>query len=932
MALLSGTRLGPYVVPAQIGVGGRGEVYRATDTKLKRQVAIKISPPAVAADTDRLARFQREAEVLASLNHPNIAGIYGLEEGGGVSALVMELVEGEDLSEIIDGSRPGALSLPDALNIARQIAEALEAAHERGIIHRDLKPQNIKVRADGTVKVLDFGLAKAMEPAHGSGLKAHGDLSDSPTITSPAMTQMGMILGTAAYMSPEQAKGRAVDKRADIWAFGVVLYEMLSGKRAFKGDDVSETLASVLKDTPPIDALPPTMPPRLTRLIARCLDRDVRTRLRDIGEARIEIARIEVGAPDSAATAIPASTMTRSAWSRALPWVVAAAAVVVATLLAVPAVRHLGEAPADVRQTRFFISPPDAWQLMVRSDQSAESPVPLAVSPDGRRMAFVAVGPDGKSQLWVRSLDTLTAQALAGTDGASSPFWSPDSRFVGFFGGGKLKKIAVAGGPAVTLCDAPNNRGGAWGRDDVLVFNPANTSALQKVPSAGGVPTAATVLAPGERAHRRPFFLPDGRHFLYSAPTGVGETARGENGLPIYLASLDSTERKLLLHADANNVLYAREHLLFLRATTLMAQPFDLSRLTVTGEPVPIAEQIQLSGTVPPNGFFSASDGGVLAYATGARGALDRQLTWFDRAGKVIGLVEKPGQYNTVALSPDGTRVAVGRADPQAAGTGRGAGLANADLWVHEFARSTSTRLTFDPALDGFAAWSPDGSRIAWSTMRDGPYNLYQKASNGMGADEALLRSGDNKFAYDWSPDGHSLLFNMIGPTSRNSQLWVLPLAGEKREPTIYLEQTGVNFFQARFSPDGRFVAYSSNASGISEVYVQPFPAAGSGKWMVSQGGGAQPRWRRDGKELFYIALDSKVMAVPVATAQVFTNGHPKALFTAPIWGGGTVINVTRYDVTADGQKFLVNVLPPETTAAPSPITVVLNWTAGLKK
>jgi Tol biopolymer transport system component len=724
-------------------------------------------------------------------------------------------------------------------------------------------------------------------------------------------------------MAPEQAKGRAVDRRADVWAFGAVLYEMLTGQRAFAGDDVSEVLASVLAREPDWTLLPIEKFGALGICVRRCLQRDPKQRFGDMQSVRLALhGAFETPSAPAAPIAAPVASRSRErlAW-----FLTAALGVVSVAALALAAFFFFGRAPADVRLTRFFVAPPDKWRLVELANGGAQSPLPLAASPDGLKIAFLAQDTDAKPMLWVRALDTLTAQALAGTEGASSPFWSPDSRFLGFFAGEKLKKIDVTGGPPVTLCDAPNNRGGTWSKDGIIVFNPANNVPLQKVSATGGVPTPATVLGPGEAAHRRPYFLPDGRHFLYAATSGASR------GMPIYVASLDSSERKLVVNADGNNVAYSRGHLLFVRETTLMAQPFDLGRLTLTGEPVPIAEQLQSSRTTPPNYFFSASEPGVLVYETGNVDLLRiLQLTWFDRTGKVLGLVEKPGVYNSVRLSPDGSRVAFSLAGPQGIAIA-GGGDTTSDLWVHEFGRNTSTRFTFGPAGNWLAAWSPDGSRVAWSSNRDdGKFNLFLKASNGVGTDEALLKSNENKYSYDWSPDGRVLLY--AGGAGNAGALWVLPLAGDDRKPIPYLQQAGVIMGQGRFSPDGRYVAYTSNASGRNEVYVQPFPMATGGKWMVSQGGGAQPTWRRDGKELFYISADSKMMAVPVAITPTFTPGAPKELFAAPIWGGGTTTNVTRYDVTPDGQRFLINVMPQTTGAPPTPMTVVLNWTAALKK
>ena len=874
-------------------------MYQATDSKLGRSVAIKLLPEAFTHDTDRAARFEREARVLASLNHPNIAAIHGIEESGGRKFLVMELVPGETLAERI---RRGPIPVHEALEIAKQIAEALEAAHdsEKAIIHRDLKPANVKVTPDGKVKVLDFGLAKAL-----SGEPAAEDMSNSPTL-SLAATRQGVILGTAAYMSPEQARGKIVDRRTDIWAFGAVLYEMLTGKQAFGGDDVTDILAAVVKSEPPLYALPAKTPPAIRNLVRRCLEKNPRRRLMHIGEARVLLEDVLSGtAPAEPVTAGQGKSRERMAWSVAAVLLVGFIGALVWGAFA-----YFRPAPQAAEAIRFFISPPDAWNFQSLTDSTGVSPVPMAVSPDGRRMAFVAVGSGGagiNALLWVRSLETLTAQSLAGTEGASSPFWSPDSRFLGFFADGKLKKIDVAGGPPITLCDAPSSRGGSWSRDEIIVFNPVNNVALQKVSAAGGMPTAATVLGSGENAHRRPFFLPDGRHFLYSAASAGAIT-----GVSIYVASLDSADRKLLLGADANNAIYSQGHLLFLRETTLMAQPFDTQRLELAGEAFPIAEQIQVSGTTPPNGFFSASENGVLAYQTGT-GAAGSQLVWFDRTGKQLGVLGEPAAYSEIELSPDGKQASVNL--PGASGGAR-------DIWLYDVARGLKTRFTFDPALELTTLWSPDGRRVAFNSLRKGQFDLYQKPADGSGAEEVLLEDNRAKTPVSWSADGKFILYISGGGPTGND-LFVLPLSGDRKAVpfvnTQFVEGPGA------FSPDGRWVAYVSNESGRFEVYVAPFPGPG-GKRQVSTGGGIQPRWRRDGTEIFYLAPDNKLMAAAVnGRGASFEVGTVKPLFETR--GAGLRY---QYAVNPDGQRFLMNTASEQ--AASAPITVVVNWTAGLKR
>jgi Tol biopolymer transport system component len=870
-----------YRMIAKIGEGGMGEVYRALDTKLGREVAIKIIPEAFARDADRMMRFAREARVLASLNHPHIAAIYGVEE----RALVMELVEGPTLAERI---AQGPVPLEEALPIARQIAEALEYAHEKGVVHRDLKPANIKLTADGQAKVLDFGLAKALsnEPASGD------DPADSPTLTMRA-TQAGIIMGTAAYMSPEQARGKTVEKRADIWSFGVVLYEMLTGRQLFGGETVSDTLAHVLTKEPDWDCAPA----KTRRLLRKCLEKDPKRRLRDIGDAW---ELLEEGAEAQAIG-------PRHSW---MPWVTAVSILAAAGLALV----HFRETPPQPVPMRFQIPAPEKTDFSVGFG--------LALSPDGRRLAFVANGPDGRPMLWVRQLDSLAAQALPGTEEAAfAPFWSPDSRFIGFTVQGKLKKIEASGGPPQTLCEIPGQIiGGSWSGDGVILFGTV-TSGLFRVPQAGGVATQLTTTdaSLGETGHSRPWFLPDGRHFFYVTRPNKPEDAA------IYLASLDSKERKRLVGARQAAAYAApaagseNGHLLFLREGTLLAQPLDAKRFELAGEPFPVAEQVASFNT---GGFFSVSANGVLAYRSGFLGG-NSQLVWLDRGGKSLGFLGTPAHYfGSLALSPDGKRVAVDEIDQ----------TPSRDIWLLDVARGVPMKFTFD-AQSSKPIWSRDGTRLAFDSGRGGTSNIYQKSSSGSGNEELLSKYG---IVEDWSPDGRYLLYIVNDPKTNNSHLWVLPdPAGppENHKPAPYL-RTAFNEHEGQFSPDGHWVAYTSDESGQYQIYVQSFPA-GAGKFRVSTGaGGTQPRWRRDGKELFYIAEDGKLMAVDLKTALTFEAAAPKALFDPriprnriPPWAAFS------YDVTADGKRFLVDSdsTAPESSAS-APITVVVNWLAALKR
>ncbi len=871
-----------YRITGKLGEGGMGAVYRATDTKLNREVAIKVLPPAFAEDAARMQRFEREAQVLASLNHPNIAAIYGIEAG----AIVMELVEGEDLK--------GPVPVESAIAYARQIAAALEAAHEKGIIHRDLKPANIKVTPDDTVKLLDFGLAKASEQ---SAAPSAVSPTMSPTL-SLAMTQAGMILGTAAYMSPEQARGKPVDKRTDIWAFGVVLFEMLTGRRPFQGDGISETLASVLKDTPSMDALPPTTPPRLARLIERCLDRDLKTRLRDIGEARIAIAGIEAGAPDREVTTVPAPPLTRrSALSRALPWAVAGVLGVVALWLWAP--------------WRTVPAPPETRTEIVTP--ATDQPASFALSPDGQRIVFTA-STDGASRLWLRPLATTTAQPLPGTEGASAPFWAPDGRAIGFFAGNALKRLDLGGGAPRTLAPAVAGRGGTWNADGVIVFAPSLNNPLMRVSATGGTAVAVTTLGQRQRGHHAPYFLPDGRRFLFyvqDAPDMAG----------IYLGALDGRASTRLTPADGSGAYLPAGWLLWVRAGALVAQRLDGTKAALTGETVTVAEGVPVDIALSASAVSVAATG-LVAYRTG--GGSQRQLTWVDRPGTPRGTIGDPdATLDAPRVSPDGRRVVVGRNV-----------LGNADLWLLDGARAR--RFTFDPATDARAIWSPDGARIVFRSHRSGSGDLYQKLASGAGVEEPLLASDHTKTAYSWSADGRFLLYSVLD-LKGDADLWVVPMAGD-RTPSVFLKTPFREAYGA-FSPDSRWVAYQSNESGRPEVYVRPFfppgaagTAAGAAgaQWQVSTAGGAFPAWRPDGKELYYLNPAGVMMAAPITVSgATLEPGAPVVLFPTRIVGGGVDGQQGRqYDVAPDG-RFLINT---ELDSAAAPITLIQNWNPAVKK
>jgi serine/threonine protein kinase/Tol biopolymer transport system component len=892
LTLIPGTRLGVYRITAPIGEGGMGQVFRARDTRLDRDVAIKILPEAFAHDADRLARFTREAKTLASLNHPHIAGIHGLEETGGITALVMELVEGEDVSQRI---ARGAIPIDEALPIATQIADALEAAHEQGIVHRDLKPANIKIRADGTVKVLDFGLAKATVPA----VESSSSLSMSPTLTTPAMTQAGMILGTAAYMSPEQARGRTVDKRADIWAFGVVLFEMLTGTPAFSDEDVSLTLSKILQREPDFDSLPPTIPARVDRALRVCLRKDPRKRIGDIRDVRLVLeGAFETTAPQTTASATSARPRGRLVWIAAL-----VAAVGLISALAVPAVRYLRQAPSP--ETRTEIVTPATAQ-----------PMDFALSPDGRQIVFSAlVG--RASQLWLRPLAATTAQPLAGTEAARLPFWSPDGRSIGFMAGNALKRLDLSGGVPEVLAPVTSGGGATWNADGVVIFAPITRGTLMRVSASGGAVTAVTTFSPGQVAHLAPRFLPDGRRFLFTALGAPDATG-------IYLGMLDGTA-PIRLTPSSSAGMYLPEvrgagrpfsgsrWLLWVRAGSLVAQRLEVEKAVLTGEPVKMADSVNFGlGWAG----VSVTDTGVVAYRTGTGG--QRQLTWFDRSGAPRGTVgDVDASLAFPNVSPDGRRVVV-RREVQG----------NVDLWLLDGGRMS--RFTFDPAPDTIPVWSPDGTRIVFRSNRTGADDLYQKLASGAAAEERLVVSDQVKTPESWSPDGRFLLYRSIDPKT-NLDLWVLPMTGD-RTPSVFL-RTPFREGYAAFSPDGRWVAYESNESGRNEIYVRAFVppgaastprAAAGGQWQVSTEGGIYPRWAPDGRELYYLNPAGALMAAPISGAgATFAPGAPIVLFPTRIVGGGEdAAQGRQYDIARDG-RFLINT---ELDGPTAPITLLQNW------
>ena len=897
MALISGNRLGPYKILAPLGAGGMGEVYRARDTRLGRDVALKILLEAVAHDAERMARFKREAQVLASINHPNIATIHGLEDSSGTPALVMELVEGPTLGDRI---AEGPMPLEEALPIAKQIAEGLESAHEKGIIHRDLKPSNVKVRRDGTVKILDFGLAKALDEN-----PEGGNISNSPTI-SAAASHAGIILGTAAYMSPEQARGKVVDRRSDIWSFGAMLFEMLSGKQAFPGEDVSHTLAAVIMKDPDWEGLPGQLPAPIVRLLRRCLTKDPKQRLQAIGEARIAMEKTLSGVDD----APPLSSLLSAeglrealdgrTWRRALPWALAAA-FLAAAIITTTAYLRFANKPAE--RTISQINPPENTSFLFTLNVGG----PPVISPNGRRLAFVASG-QNRTAIWVQQLDQTTAQELPGTVGASYPFWSPDSQFLGFFAERKLKKIDVSGGPPVSLCDAPNPRGGAWNRDGVIIFAPNSSGPLYAVSAAGGDTRPATQVNPAQPAinHRFPQFLPDGRHFLFFS-------WKGDEPSATYVTSLDGESPKLLVRGTSNAVFAAPGYLLFVREGTLMAQRFNPASRDLSGDPMPVAKSANVMASAIGSAV-SASSNGILAYQTGPFGGVF-ELVWLDPSGKQLSAVGEPAGYLGPRISRDGKKLAVTLIDWSAS---------KSDIWILDLARGSMTRLTFSPGYAGAPVWSPDGRQVAFGAFpRGGVQHIYRKAADGTGGTEPLLETPYNmETPYSWSSDGKYLAYRRASAETKGPEIWALPLFGDRKPFPVV--QNGFSSNYPAFSPNVKWLAYTSYESGREEVYAAPFPH-GSGKWMVSTQGGMQPLWRHDGKEIFYVSPDNKLMAADVKeTGTGLEIGTPHMLFRAQM----SPLDGYRYDVGSDGKKFIV-ALSPEQVAS-QPITLVVNWAAEL--
>jgi eukaryotic-like serine/threonine-protein kinase len=882
MTLEAGSRLGPYEILAAIGAGGMGEVYRARDTRLERTVAVKVLPEHMTSDADLRQRFEREAKTISQISHPHICALYDVGREGDRDYLVMELLDGESLAARLD---KGPLPAEQLLRYGIEIADALDKAHRLGIVHRDLKPGNVMLTKSG-VKLLDFGLAKFQAAARDKVLSGVSVLATEAQKSQP-LTERGTVLGTFQYMAPEQLEGGEADSRSDIFAFGAVLYEMATGKKAFSGKSQASLAGSILRDDPTsVTEIAPMMPPALNRVIKTCLAKDPEDRFQTAHDVKLQLQWVAEGGSQAG---LPAPVAARRKSRERLAWGVAAAGLVAAAALGFGFVRR---APAVPRAVRFEVAAPEG---IIAVDAPR-------VSPDGRYVAFNATDSEGKTRIWVRPLNAITAQPLNGTEGTGRPFWSPDSRFLGFMAEGKLKKIEVTGGPAQKICDAPTGADGSWSSQGVILYDGTGNDPIYRVPAAGGTPTVA-VKADKNGQVGWPEFLPDGRHFLFMAIAAKPEDSKYRVG------SIDSTDSKPFAPAQTLVTYAPPGYLLFVRDRTLVAQRFDPKSIRTEGEPIPLAEHIGTDSVGLAT--FSVSRDGTLAYRTGEAGA---RLLWLDASGKELEALGDRGEYFNPALSRAGDRLAFDLNDPRGGKT---------DIWIRDLARGVNSRFTFGEGNNGVSVWSPDGATIVFRSDRSGLYDLYEKPSSGQGEEKILLKSDEPKFATDWSRDGRYIAFaSQNQKTGWNA--WALPTFGDRKPIPIVVGAFAETL--PKFSPDVRFVAYQSNESGRAEIYVQSFPTP-SGKWQASSSGGSDPAWSADGKKLFYRAADQKLMAVDVEAGETFKAGIPQALFPARVQPG-TARN--KYVVSVDGKRFLM--ISPLGREALTPTTVVLNWSAELAR
>jgi Tol biopolymer transport system component/predicted Ser/Thr protein kinase len=878
MALQAGARLGPHEIIEAIGAGGMGEVYRARDTRLNRTVAIKVLPEHLAGDSELKQRLEREARAVSSLNHPNVCALYDLGHDDGVDYLVMEFIDGETLAQRLTR---GPLPTDEALRIAIQVTDALDKAHRSGIVHRDLKPGNIMLTREGA-KLLDFGLAKSDVATN-----SDGDLTVSPTVSRP-LTTAGTVLGTYQYMAPEQLEGGTVDARTDIFALGAVIYEMASGRRAFDGGSQATLIGAILHEQPePVSSIQPMTPPALDRVIQTCLAKEPDDRFQTAHDVKLQLQWIQEG---GSVAGLPAPVAARRRNRERFAWAAFGVAAVAAALLTIG---FLNRAPEPARTMRFHIAAPPELPFV-------GSP---RISPDGTTIAFRATDEAGETGIWLRPLDSLEPMRLAGTEGTQEfrPIWSPDSRYIAFFSGGKLKKIPVGGGPAQTVCDAPTGADGSWGTSGEILFDGTDGDPIRRVAASGGVPKD-TVAPSSENSLEFlawPEFLPDGRRFLFVVDRSDGERT-------IAMGSLDDDQVKFIGPTESRAQFVAPGHILYVWEDTLVMQPFDPDEGTLTGEPKPIADQVGATGTGLAH--FSASTNGILVYRTEGVGA--RQLVWRDRGGRELETQGAPAEYASFSLSPDGDRVLVEVRDES---------TSNRDIWIHELERGVTSRFTFAPGDDANSVWSPDGTRVAFMSDRGGTPDLFVKDSTGAGEPEPLLSDERSIMACDWSRDGRYLAYMKLEPED-GWDIWATPVDGSG-DPFPVVQSP---FFDARpsFSPDGRWIAYQSDESGRSEIYVRPFPGPG-GKWQVSPNGGEEPHWSGNGREIFYLDAAQNIVAVPVEIGTGFRAGVPDVLFEARLF---PALQRNRFLASADGQRFLT--LSPMESQSNPPTTVVLNWNA----
>ena len=901
MPLASGTKLGPYEIQSPLGAGGMGEVYRARDTRLGRDVAVKVLPEHLSSNPELKLRLDREAKAISSLNHPHICILHDVGSQNGMDFLVMEHLDGETLA---DRLQKGPLPLDEALRFAIQIADALDKAHARGVIHRDLKPANIMLTKSGA-KLMDFGLAK---PAGGLSVAANAGpyTPSTPTMNVAALsadasslTQKGTVVGTFQYMAPEVLQGTEADAQSDVFSFGCMLYEMITGRRAFEGKSQLSVLGAILDHEPErISALNPGAPPRLDETVHRCLAKNPEQRYGCIHDVRIQLEGVAQAGPHGQ------SSQKRPTTSSKVPWLIAAIAALIAVGIAAA---YFLQAPKPASLVQSSILPPPGTSFVTMLPSSG----PPVLSPDGTRLAFTARNEKGKVLLYVRSLTASLPQALEGTDDAMYPFWSADGGELGFFSAGKLKKIDAGGGPPQNVCDVGNARGGAWNQDGTIVFTPSTSQPLLRVSAAGGTPAPITKLDSerNENSHRWPSFLPDGKHFLYWA-----RSSKGPHTDLIYIGELGSAKSKVLMQSDSVAT-YASGYLLFLRDQALMAQPFNLKRLELSGDPMLVAQQVGFNGAVA-HPLFTVSQTGTLVYQSGN---LDNgwNLLWLGRDGKPVAPSPQPDRYILPALSPDGKRMAVGIFT----GT-QGVG----DLWIYDLARGTNTRVTFGPSNNGSPVWSPDGKTIYYGSSGNGLSHISAKAADGSGSERVVLETPNIvEQPASISSDGRYLAYLRKDlAKDAGSHIWVLPLFGDGK-PFPIEQDTWVEK-DARISPDGKWMAYVSNDSGRNQVYITPFPGGGA-KWEVSKDGGSWPRWRGDGKELFYLDNSDNIIAVDLTVSgNAIDLGVPHVLFQAI----GVQRDYGPFDVTADGKKFLIN--SGNIAQGGQPLTLVQNWLEAIKK